>query len=400
MSVLSGLTVLALEQATTLPYLTQRLAREGARVIRIEIPGRGDPNRYVGSDILGERGMASYFLPNNCGKQAITLNLAHPDGRALLKRLIADLPAADSEQRGADIFATNSRPSSYPKLGIDYGELRSVRRELVWLGITGYGPECDDPAYDPVVQAKVGWMDLTGESNGPPLVFGLPMVDLGAAEHAYGAVMKALYRRALTGDGVRIDLSLSGSALSWMVSPVALTALGEPITRRGNTHQFFAPVSVYSTRDGYAYIAVGTDRQWEALTGLPGFERLAEPEYRRNAGRITDVDRLNARLAEASAGWRTDDLVGSLQAAGVPAAKVSQLAEVVGNLSNSQATARARDPKTGVELLLPPLPVVSEPGLTELAFPPRLGEHNEAIFGEGLGLSRTELSQLQSQGVI
>jgi formyl-CoA transferase len=392
--------VLALEQATTLPYLTQRLAREGARVIRIEIPGRGDPNRYVGSDILGEQGMGSYFLPNNCGKQAITLNLAHPDGRALLKRLIADLPAADGERRGADIFATNSRPSSYRKLGIDYGELRSYRRELVWLGITGYGPDCDDPAYDPVVQAKVGWMDLTGESNGPPLVFGLPMVDLGAAEHAYGAVMKALYRRAMTGDGERIDLSLSGSALSWMVSPVALTALGEAITRRGNTHQFFAPVSVYSTRDGYAYVAVGNDRQWEALTGLPGFEKLAEPEYGRNAGRIADVDRLNSRLAAAAAGWRTDDLIGSLQTAGVPAAKVSQLAEVVGSLSNSQATARARDPKTGVELLLPPLPVVSEPGLAELAFPPRLGEHNEAIFGKGLGLSRTELSQLQSQGVI
>ncbi len=400
MSVLSGLTVLALEQATTLPYLTQRLAREGARVIRIEIPGRGDPNRYVGSDILGEQGMASYFLPNNCGKEAITLNLAHPDGRALLKRLIADLPAADGERRGADLFATNSRPSSYRKLGIDYGELRSSRRELVWLGITGYGPDCDDPAYDPVIQAKVGWMDLTGESNGPPLLFGLPMVDLGAAEHAYGAVMKALYRRASTGVGERIDLSLSGSALSWMVSPVALTALGEPITRRGNTHQFFAPVSAYSTRDGYAYVAVGNDRQWEALTGLPGFERLAEPEYGRNAGRIADVDRLNSRLAEASAGWRTDDLIGSLQTAGVPAAKVSQLAEVVGSLSNTQGTARARDPKTGVELLLPPLPVVSEPGLTELAFPPRLGEHNEAIFGKGLGLSPTELSQLQSQGII
>src|SRR3989337_2371369 len=106
MSVLSGLTVLALEQATTLPYLTQRLAREGARVIRIEVPGRGDPNRYVGRDILGEQGMASYFLPNNCGKQAITLNLAHPDGRTLLNRLLTELPAADGERRGADLFAT------------------------------------------------------------------------------------------------------------------------------------------------------------------------------------------------------------------------------------------------------------------------------------------------------
>ena len=400
MSLLSGLTVLSLEQATTLPFLTQRLAREGARIIRIEVPGRGDPNRYVGRDILGEQGMGSYFFPNNCGKQAITLNLAHPDGRMLLNRLLTELPAADGERRGADLFATNNRPSSYSKLGIEYGELRSARRDLIWLGITGYGPDCDDLAYDPIVQAKVGWMDLTGEPGGPPLVFGLPMVDLGAAEHAYGAVMKALYRRTLTGEGTRIDLSLSSSALGWMVSPVALTVLGETITRRGNTHQFFAPVSVYSTRDGYAYVSVGNDRQWEALTGVPGFERLAEPEYGRNAGRIADADRLNARLAEVSAEWNTDDLIGSMQSAGVPAAKVIQLPEVVSDLSNSRGTARARDPRTGVEILLPPLPVVSEPGITELAFPPRLGEHNEAILGGGLGLSRPELERLQSEGVI
>src|SRR3972149_458537 len=104
MSLLSNLTVLSLEQATTLPFLTQRLAREGARVIRIEPPGRGDPNRYVGKNILGEDGMASYFLPNNCGKQAVTLNLAEAEGRALLHELVARLPG--------DMFAANNRVSS------------------------------------------------------------------------------------------------------------------------------------------------------------------------------------------------------------------------------------------------------------------------------------------------
>jgi len=92
MSLLSNLAVLSLEQATTLPFLTQRLARDGARVIRVEPPGRGDPNRYVGRNFLDEDGMASYFLPNNCGKQAITLNLAEVEGRALLHELIAKLP--------------------------------------------------------------------------------------------------------------------------------------------------------------------------------------------------------------------------------------------------------------------------------------------------------------------
>jgi len=303
MPLLSNLTVLSLEQATTLPFLTQRLARDGARVIRVEAPGRGDPNRYVGRTHLGEDGMASYFLPNNCGKQAITLNLAEAEGRALLHELVARLPV--------DMFATNNRVSSYAKLGIEYESLKAIRPDLIWVGVSGFGPEHDEAAYDPVLQARAGWMELTGEPDGTPLVFGLPMVDLGAAEHAYGAVMKALYKRAVTGEGSRIDVSMFRSAATWMASPLMLVALGEKVTRRGNTHQFFAPVSVYPTRDGYVYVTVGNDRQWEAVTRLPGFESLAEPEYQRNAGRIADVGRLNARIADCTRQLTTIELLAA-----------------------------------------------------------------------------------------
>src|SRR3990172_7159292 len=321
MSLFSDLTVLSLEQATTLPFLTQRLAREGMRVIRLEPPGRGDPNRYVGREILGEPGMASYFFANNCGKQAITLNLGKPEGRVILHKLIAKLPV--------DIFATNNRPSSYAKLGIDYETIKAIRPNIIWLGTTGFGPDSDEAAYDPVLQARAGWMDLTGEPDGPPLVFGLPMVDLGASEHAYGALMKALYRRAVRGEGSRIDLSLFRSTVSWMASPIMLSALGERVSRRGNTHQFFAPASVYPTRDGYVYVAVGNDRQWEALTRLPGFESLADPAYQRNAGRIADGERLNRRLADCTRSLSTADLIRGLNAGGVPIAKVNTLGDVL-----------------------------------------------------------------------
>ncbi len=404
MSILSDLTVLSLEQATTLPYLTQRLAREGMRVIRVEPPGRGDPNRYVGRDTLGEPGMASYFFANNCGKQAITLNLAESEGRAILHELIAKLPV--------DIFATNNRPSSYAKLGMDFETLKTIKADIIWLGITGFGPEDDEAAYDPVLQARAGWMELTGEPAGPPLVFGLPMVDLGAAEHAYGALMKALYRRAMAplsreaaegpgvGAGSRIDISMFHSALAWMVSPLMLTALGERVTRRGNTHQFFAPVSVYPTRDGYVYIAVGNDRQWEAITGLPGFESLAEPEYRRNAGRIVDVDRLNGRLADCTRQLTTGSLITLLTGISVPVAKVNSLDEVLAEPILRNAFARARDERSGTEVILSPLAEVSDVGSKTLSFPPRLGEHNEAIYGGVLGYSAKHLSALREQGII
>src|SRR5439155_2989625 len=150
---LEGLTVLALEQATTLPFLTYRLACDGARVIRVENPQRPDPNRFVGRDVLGEPDMRAYFLPNNAGKEAITLNLAAPEGRALLRELVTRLPV--------DVVATNQRPRSYVALGIDEPTLRAARRDLIWLGISGFGPDHDEPAYDPVLQARAGFMALT-----------------------------------------------------------------------------------------------------------------------------------------------------------------------------------------------------------------------------------------------
>jgi formyl-CoA transferase len=392
MPLLSNLTLLSLEQATTLPFLTQRLARDGARVIRVEPPGRGDPNRYVGRKFLDEDGMASYFLPNNCGKQAITLNLADPEGRSLLQSLISSLPV--------DIFCTNNRVSSYAKLGIDYETLRAIKPDLIWLGVSGFGPEHDEAAYDPVLQARAGWMELTGEPDGTPLVFGLPMADLGAAEHAYGAVMKALYKRAATGEGSRIDVSMFRSAATWMASPLMLTALGEKVTRRGNTHQFFAPVSVCPTSDGYVYVAVGNDRQWEAITKLAGFESLADDQYQRNAGRIADVQRLNQRMADCTRNMATADLMAALNGVGVPVAKVNSLNDVLEEPLLNKALARAKDARSGTEIVLPPLAEVSDGGLAELSFPPRLGEHNELIYGEVLGFDSRKIANLQGRGVI
>ncbi len=388
-----NLTVLSIEQATTLPYLTLRLVEEGMRVIRVETPPRGDPNRWVGPEVLpGEQGMNAYFLPNNLGKQSITLNLRSERGREILHRLIVEMPV--------DIFATNTRPRSYRKLGIDYETLSALKPDLIWVGITGFGPQSDEAAYDPILQARAGWMSLTGEPDGDPMVFGIPMVDLGAGEHAYGQVMKALYHRAVTGQGSRIDISMFQSAVSWMVSPVMMAhSFNVPLERRGNTHRFFAPVSVYPTIDGYVYLAVGNDRQWEALTGLPGFEALALPEYARNAGRIADVDRLNRRVAEATRRYTTADLVAACREIGVPVGSVRTVAEVADDPLIAPHLVRARDPRNGVEIAIAPPPVIPDhlrQRDLQLDFPPRLGEHNEAVFA-ALGY---DPEALRSEGVV
>jgi len=388
-----SLTVLSIEQAMTLPFLTMRLAMEGMRVIRVENPPRGDPNRWVGREAVdGETGMGTYYLPNNPGKLGVTLNLAEAEGRRLLHRLIGELPV--------DIFATNQRPRSYTRLGIDEASLRRLRPNLIWLGISGFGPEHDEAAYDPILQARSGFMDLTGEPDGPPVVFGLPMVDLGAAEHAYGQVMRALYRRAATGQGAKIEISMFQSAVSWMNTPILLAAsFQETIGRPGNRHPFFAPVEVYPSADGHIYIAVGNDRQWELLTSLPGFESLDRETFRRNAGRIAAVASLNEALAALTRPHTTAWLVDHLQSAGIPVSRVQTVEQVCADPLVAELLIRSRDPRSGVEIRLPPPPVLTEFLLEHdltMDFPPRLGEHNELVLG-WLGQNA---ASLQRQGLL
>jgi crotonobetainyl-CoA:carnitine CoA-transferase CaiB-like acyl-CoA transferase len=385
---LDGLTVLSLEQATTLPFLTYRLACEGARVIRVEHRARPDPNRFVGRDVLGEPDMRSYFLPNNCGKEAITLNLAEAEGRGLLGDLIARLPV--------DVFATNQRARSYAPLGIEYDTLRAHKADLIWLGISGFGPAHDEAAYDPVLQARAGLMALTGEVDGPPTPFGLPMVDLGAAEHGYGEVMKALYHRARTGEGACIDVSMFRSAVSWMVAPVLLDSLGEGVGRRGSAHQFFAPVAVHATGDGHVYVAVGNDQQWAAFARLPAFAGVDRPEYATNAGRIADVGRLHSALAASFARLTTAEALALLRGAGVPVSAVATLPDVVADPLVAPGLVRVRDPRSGVTVTLPPPPVADPP---PLAFAPRLGEHSEAVFA-AVGCDAGRLADLRRRGIV
>jgi formyl-CoA transferase len=228
-------------------------------------------------------------------------------------------------------------------------------------------------------------MDLTGEAGGTPLVFGLPMVDLGAAEHAYGQVMRALYLRAATGRGSKIEISMFHSAVSWMNTPVMLsTSFGETISRRGNLHPFFAPVSVYPASDGHVYIAVGSDRQWDQLTSLPGFESLAREIFRQNAGRIAGVAELNAALAALTRQHTNAWLVERFQSVGIPISRVQRVEDVCADPLMSGRLVQSRDARSGLEIRVPAPPVLTEYLLERdltMDFPPRLGEHNELVFG-------------------
>ena len=394
---LSGLTVLSLEQATVLPYLTFRLAQDGARIIRLEHPIHCDPNRMIGHPFrAGEEKMSSYFFAFNAGKQALTINLKDARAQELLRRLLVELDV--------DVFATNQLPRNYAALGVDYDTLRAVKPDLIWVGITGFGPDSNDAAYDPILQARGGLMDLTGEPDGDPQVVGIPLPDMGTSEHTYGQVMKALYRRAVTGEGARIDIAMIDSTVSWLAQPVTMArTFGRLMRRRGNTHEFFGPVNVFPTADGYVYLALGNDAQWQRLTALPGFEGLAEPEYEKNAGRIADAGRLNERLAAVTRRFSTDELLAVLTAATLAVGKVQNIDEVCADPVVRDKFLRSVDPVSGFEVTMAP-PPVSTPWLREhdrmMTFPPRHGEHNDAVYRGELGLSAEDLATLRAEGVI
>jgi crotonobetainyl-CoA:carnitine CoA-transferase CaiB-like acyl-CoA transferase len=222
------------------------------------------------------------------------------------------------------------------------------------------------------------------------------MVDLGAAEHAYGEVMKALYRRARTGAGARLDVSMFRSAVSWMMAPVALESVGEHVVRRGSAHQFFAPVGVHATRDGHVYAAVGNDEQWKSLAALPAFEGIDRPEYATNAGRIADLPRLHGALDVRFAALTTERALALLREAGVPIAAVAALPAVLRDPLVGPRLVHVRDPRSGLTLALPAPPTGEPP---PLRFPPRLGEHNDAVYG-ALGYSPAQVADLRRRGVV
>jgi len=396
MELFENLTILSLEQATVLPYLTYRLAQDGVNVIRLEHPVYGDPNRMIGENVLSEARMNAYYLCINAGKKDLTLNLAEAEGQKIFQALIRELKV--------DIFATNQLPRNYKKLGIDYDTLKSLRPDIIWLGITGFGPDSNEAAYDPILQARSGLMELTGEGGGDPQVLGIPLPDMGTSEHAYGLVMKALFKRQATGEGSRIDMAMFESSVSWLTVPITLSdSFGKTITRRGNTHEFFCPVSVYQTSNGYVYLAVGNDRQWKTMISQDMFKSLDKPEYENNAGRIADVENLNAAINAITRNYTSEALIDLFTSITVPISKINTVGEVVSDPLVEKKLLHAQDPVSGTRITLAPPPNMT-PFLAgsqqRLSFPPRFGEHNQQIYGAALGYSDDELARLKEQGII
>ncbi|HUZ09628.1 MAG TPA: CoA transferase [Acidimicrobiales bacterium] len=396
---LSGVQVLDLTNVLAGPFCTYQLALQGADVLKVEMPVSGDLARQLGADpALNHRGTGSSFLAQNAGKRSLTLNLKDERGKAILAELAED----------ADVLVENFRPGVLASLGFGWDELRSRNAGLVYCAISGFGadgPMADRPAYDQIVQGLSGVMDVTGQRGGGPTRAGFPICDTLGGMTAAFAITAALVRRAATGEGAHLDVSMLDSAvagLGWAVSNWLIG--GQELERMGNDNFTASPSGAFATADGLLNIAANQQGQFVALCDAVGRPDLAiDVRFAERADRLVNRPALNAELTAALAARPATEWEVLLNPLGVPAARVLSIPEVVelDQLEHRQLVAEVGT-VPGTDR---PLRVVTAGfhvdgrAARPSTAPPVLGADVDHELAR-LGRSSAEISRLRSEGVL
>ncbi|HEY8611749.1 MAG TPA: CaiB/BaiF CoA-transferase family protein [Roseomonas sp.] len=402
---LSHLRVLDLSRIMAAPWATQILADLGADVIKVERPGSGDDTRSWGPPFLKDQeGQpttdAGYFLAVNRGKRSVTVDMAKPEGQAIIRRLA----------EGADIVLENFKAGALARYGLDAASLRAVNPRLIYCSVTGFGqdgPRRDQAAYDFAIQAMGGLMSITGERDdapgGGPQKVGVPIVDLMTGMYAAVAVLAALARRNETGVGETIDLAmldvasafLANQATNWLLS-------GRAPKRGGNRHPNIQPQDVFPCADGQLVLAVGNDGQFRKLCEALDRRDWADDErFATNAGRVRNNAVLTLLLAERFRDFQRVALMEALDAAGVPCAPINDIPQVFEDpqIQHRQMLRHLPHPAAGtVPQVVSPMRFAEAPLRFDRA-PPTLGQHTEEVLAE-LGLDEASAAGLAARGVI
>ena len=403
---LSHIRVLDLSRVLAGPWCTQNLADLGADVIKVEKPGSGDDTRAWGPPYLkdaggNDTGESAYYLSCNRGKRSLALDIAHPEGRRVVRELA----------RHCDVLVENFKVGGLAKYGLDWDSLRTLNPRLVYCSITGFGqdgPYAARAGYDFIVQGMGGLMSVTGEpdgvSGGGPQKVGVAVADLFTGMYATVAVLAALTFREQSGEGQHIDLSLLDAQVAMLANQnMNYLTTGQAPARRGNAHPNIVPYQTFATADGHVILAVGNDAQFRRFCELAGCAGLADDaRFAANRDRVANRTAL-VPLLEPLLRQRTPHAwVEALEDAGVPCGPINRLGEV---FADPQVRHR------GMRIDLPhalagSVPLVASPirlsaSLLEYASaPPLLGQHTNEILHELLGLPQAELARLRDQGVI
>ncbi|MGO4908496.1 CaiB/BaiF CoA transferase family protein [Pseudorhodobacter sp. W20_MBD10_FR17] len=401
---LKGLRVLDLSRILAGPTATQLLADLGAEVIKIERPGKGDDTRGWGPPFMTDAAGAdtresAYYLSANRGKQSVAINIADPQGQALIASLAAK----------ADILVENFKAGDLARYGLDYATLAAINPRLIYCSISGFGqtgPNADRAGYDFLVQGEAGLMSLTGEPDRPPMKAGVGIADLMCGMYAVVGILAAVQARHNSGQGQHIDIALMDTQVAMLVNQgVAHLTDGQIPPRRGNDHPTIVPYGTFPASDGDFILAIGNDTQFARFAELAGAPGLAQDDrFATNAARVRNRAVLIGLVAGLTAGKTAADWLAACAAHGIPAGPINDLSQV---FSSPQVAARGMKvqmphPTAGkgtVDLIGNPLKLSKTP-ICYTKAPPTLGADTHAVLQDHLGLGTAELLALQDAGVI
>jgi itaconate CoA-transferase len=363
---LAGITVVSLEQAVAAPYATRQLADLGARVVKIERPQGGDFARGYDHAVHGQ---SSYFVWLNRGKESLTLDLKHPEGRRIVHRLLDR----------ADVLVQNLAPGAAARMGLDADAVADAHPQTITATITGYGqdgPWRNRKAYDLLVQAEAGLLSVTG-SPGEVARTGVSIADIAAGMFAFSGILTALYVRATTGAVRPVSVSLFDALVEWMSQPLYYGHFGGNLpARTGARHPTIAPYGPFTAGDGGSVLlAVQNPPEWQRLCemvlGRP--DLVADPRFATNPDRVTHRDELESTITEAVAALGVDELERLLERAGVAHARMNDVEQLWQHPARRSV----------------------DPSVDDV---PTLGAHSRKILGE-LGCSPREIDELITVGV-
>jgi formyl-CoA transferase len=364
-------------------------------VLKVEQPGTGDGTRQWGPPWVGDQ--SAYFLSVNRNKKSLTLNLKHPEGQEILKKLLSN----------ADILVENFKPGTLKRMGLDYEALSADYPGLIYCSITGYGqtgPYKDRPGFDFMIQAQGGLMSLNGPVEGPPYKVGVAIVDVTAGLYAISAILAALHFRTQTGEGQYIDIALLDSQIAWLINVAHnYFATDTAPTRYGNAHPNIVPYQVFPTRNGYLALAIGTDNQYQRFCEIVNRPDLWDNEhFRTNAGRVQHRGTLIPVLQNLFKERTTDEWINLFVKHNIPVGPINDIPTLLTDphVKSRGMVQEIEHPTLGTIQQLGPVAKFSKTPADLRAAPPLLGEHTESILRDEIGYRDSNIAQLRADGII
>lgn len=394
MKPLENIKVLDLSRVLAGPFCTMIMSDLGAEIIKVEVPERGDDSRCFGPFINGK---SAYFMSVNHDKKSISLNLKSEKGKEILLELV----------RKTDVVVENFRPGTMEKLGLGYDFLKTINPKLIYASASGYGhtgPDSKKPGYDILAQAA-GVMGVTGWANMPPTRVGMSIGDLSAGLYLAIGTITALYHRAMTGEGQKVDISLLDCQVALLENSVMRYQIEnknpKPI---GNRHPTITPFQAYKASDTYFVVGIGNETLWKTLCAAIQKEELINDErFNTNKVRTENIVVLNEILEALFLTKTSQEWLQIIEKAKVPCAPINTIDKL---FEDKQVKARnmlvdVHDPHAG-DIKVPgnPVKMTNIPEVTKKKPAPEIGQDNEAVYAQMLGFDKATVEQLKKEGVI